>query len=490
MNLRQKLVYSYIIIALVVVLLVGVIGAFLLRAQQRDSARTTLRMVAESAGARYRVAARASADISQVTRTFSEQEGLRLLLVDQQGAVVYDSEGNLRGESLAPHVRQMRTAVPDASLASQPVMRLQLGGEDLMVTPLPVPAQFRPTESGEAAFLLLAVPTGALQNTWLDLLPAVLGTVIVTLASAVALALYFSRRLSEPLVRMKESAGRIAGGNYDARIDMEDTDDEIGELATAFNTMAAEVTSAHQTQRDLMTNISHDLRTPLTSIQGFSQALLDGTADTEEERTRVAQIIHEESSRLTRLIKQVLDLARIEAGTFSMAQEEADLSDVLDHLEHRYEPIAEARGVQFAVNRPRKSLPIKGDPNRLEQALKNLLDNAFEHAGSNGRPGEVRLAGKLGGVRGANGDDGAGGRLGRWWIELEVRDNGRGIDGDDAAYVFERFSRANEARGGSGTGLGLALAREIVNAHGGDISVDSGVEGTTFEVRLPMNMGF
>lgn len=490
MNLRQKLVYSYVLIALVATLLASTVGAFLLRTQQRDSAGDALRVLAQNAATRYETAANTSNDTSQALSRFAEQEGLRVLAVDQRGSVVYDSEGRLRGESFASEIRHMRTAVPAESQPAQPVVRLHQGGEDLLVTPLPVPEQLRRTDAGDAAFVLLAVPTGSLQGSWLDMLPVLLGAVIVVLLIAMALAFYFSRRLSEPLIHVKEAAAQIAGGKYDTRIDIEDDDDEIGEVVNAFNTMAAEVTAARQAQRDLMTNIGHDLRTPLTSIQGFSQALLDGTADTEDERERVAQIIHEETSRLSRLIQQMLDLARIEAGTLSMAQEEADLSDVLDHLEYRYKPIAEARDIHFAVNRPRKSLPIKGDPNRLEQALTSLLDNAFEHAGSNGRQGEVRLAGKLGGVRGANGGDSAGGLLGRWWIELEVADNGRSFEGDDLPHVFERFPQAHEVRGGSGAGLGLAIAREIVNAHGGDISVESDEEGTTFEVRLPMNMGF
>lgn len=447
-------------------------------------------MIAQNAAARYRNTAGTSSDTPSTVRNFAQREGLRFLLVNQQGEVLYDSESTFGGTSLASQVHRLQISGANSPSTQRPVLRLQNEGEDLMVTPLPIAEQFRRTAAGGDTALLVAVPTTMLIDTWIDLLPALLGTVVVTLVIAVALAMYLSRRLSEPLVQLAEAARQIVDGNYDTQVDIGD-DTEIGELALALNTMTDEVRTAQNTQRELLTNISHDLRTPLTSIQGFSQALLDGTADTEEEREHVAQIIYEESSRLTQLIQQVLDLARIEAGTFSMAQEEADLNDVLDHLENRYEPLAEARGIVFDVHRPRKSLPIKGDSNRLEQALTNLLDNAFEHAGSNGRqPGEVRLAGTLGGVRGANGDEGAGGLLGRWWIELEVADNGPGLDGDDISYVFERFCRADEARSSGRAGLGLAIAREIVNAHGGDISVESGTEGTTFEVRLPMNMGF
>ncbi|WP_439951919.1 sensor histidine kinase [Ardenticatena maritima] len=303
-----------------------------------------------------------------------------------------------------------------------------------------------------------------------------------------AVGWYFSRRITEPLGKITEAAKRIAAGDFSARAEVDTSgDDEIAQLARAFNTMIDEVNVARDTQRDFLANVSHDLRTPLTSIQGFSEALMDGTVPPAQQQ-RVAAIIHEEASRLSRLVQDLLDLARIESGRFIMARRDVDLNEIIQRLKDIYASRAEAEGIKFKVRHPRKALPIIGDPDRLEQVLTNLLDNAFKYAQQSPDAPEVRLIGKLGGVRGVA-QDGAGGDLGRWWIEIQVMDNGPGIAAQDLPHIFDRFYRADQARSGGGVGLGLAIAREIVQAHGGEIAVESGDKGTTFTVRLPMNMG-
>lgn len=485
MNLRQRLTFTYVLVALVATLLTGVVGAVLLRMQQQSAAEHTVRLLAQEAAVRYRLDVQSSADTLQAVQHVAQGQDVRLLLVDPEGAVVFDSAETLTGESHARQLEWVRSVGTDTPLHTRPVQRLRVGTEALFVTPLPIPEQVRPTVTP-----LLAFPAAALPDTWSRFLPPLLALMVVTLVIAGGLAWHFAHGLSTPLTAMARAAKQIATGDYDVEVTIDARDDEIGELAHAFNTLVQDVETARQAQRDVLTNIGHDLRTPLTSIQGFSQALLDGTVDSEEERRYVAEIIHEEASRLTRLIRQVLDLARIEAGTFSMLEEEADLRDVLDHLESRYGTMAEREGISFDVRRPRKSLPIVGDADRLEQALTNLLDNAFEHAGYNGQDGHVRLIGKLGGVRGTNGTEGAGGVLGRWWIELVVADNGPDIGSEDLSHVFERVYQGGEMRIGGGAGLGLAIANEIVEAHGGEIEIESDGDGTMFQVRLPMNMGF
>nr|WP_290665688.1 HAMP domain-containing sensor histidine kinase [Ardenticatena sp.] len=475
MKLQKRLTTSYLIIALIATLLAGTVGAFVLRVQQERTARSTLQNMATRAAAVLRNAPNRSLAAREL-RALAEQHDLRLLVVSREGQVIADTGDTLEGVSLGD------PATLAAAFRTDKVFSYRGNGEDLLLAPVPL-------GNGQAkSVVVLAVPRRSLLNSWLELLPGLLGAMTIAFIVAAGVGWYFSRRITEPINKITAAAKRIAAGDFSARADVStEGDDEIAELARAFNTMVDEVNVARDTQRDFLANVSHDLRTPLTSIQGFSEALMDGTVPPTQQQ-RVAAIIHEEASRLSRLVQDLLDLARIESGRFIMARRDVDLNEIIRHLKEIYASRAEAEGIKFKVRHPRKALPIIGDPDRLEQVLTNLLDNAFKYAQqSTGQP-EVRLIGKLGGVRGVT-QSGAGGDLGRWWIEIQVMDNGPGIAAQDLPHIFDRFYRADQARSGGGVGLGLAIAREIVQAHGGEIAVESGDKGTTFTVRLPMNMG-
>ncbi len=487
LTLPARMMIVTMLAALLALFLAGTAAAILLRNQQLQAAERTLSLLAQNVAARYRLNVQRGEAPEQLMRRFAEQEGVRLLVVDRQGTIRFDSEGELIGAEVPDARRWIR--LPEGPATQRPVARLRFaGGPDLLVTPLNVPNPLRPRVQERAALLLLAVPAASLLGTWRELLLPLLLAGLVALGGAAALAWYFAQRISRPILKMTEAARRMAKGDYDVHVP-DEGDDELAELGRAFNTMAHETKLARQTQRNFLASVSHDLRTPLTSIQGFSQALIDGTVQTDEQRQRVAQIIHDEASRLSRLVQHLLDLARIESGRFVMAQEEIDLNQILGDVEKRYTALAEAQGVRFVVRRPRKALPMIGDSQRLEQVLTNLLDNAFHYArlGNSGEP-EVRLVGKLGGVRGVASTAG-GGDLGRWWIEVIVRDNGPGISGEDLPHIFDRFYRGDPSHPSGSVGLGLAITREIVHAHGGEIQVESGSHGTTFTVRLPMNLG-
>lgn len=478
-GLSTKLRLHMLVGALFVFILISVGTFFLFRNQQQHSAERALTLLARQIAASYREGTE-----GEINRLADQQE-VRLLVVNEEGIILHDSHEELSGQEL-PAIQQL--LAPDQATGTLPILRFRSPtGVDLWVTSVPLANEgfrFR----GEAAHLLVAVPAASLTNSWRETWLPLFLIGLIALAGATALAWHFSERLSRPIAEMAKAAQRIAKGDYDVHVP-DDGDDELAELGRAFNTMAHETKVARQTQRNFLANVSHDLRTSLTSIQGFSQALIDGAIQTEEQRQRVAQIIHDEASRLAKLVQHLLDLARIESGRFVMAQEELDLNKTLAEVEKRYTALAEAQGVRFTVRRPRKALPMIGDPERLDQVLTSLLDNAFYYArlGNSGQP-EVQLIGKLGGVRGSASTTG-GGDLGRWWIEVIVKDNGPGISDEELPYIFDRFYRGNSSQAGSSVGLGLAIAREIVHAHGGEIHVESGEQGTTFTVRLPMNLG-
>ncbi|MCA9972010.1 MAG: HAMP domain-containing protein [Anaerolineales bacterium] len=294
------------------------------------------------------------------------------------------------------------------------------------------------------------------------------GAGLLALLLSVLLAYWIAGTVSRPLRQLAGAATAVSQGQYDQPVTPEGPQ-EVRQLAASFNQMAAQVQRSQQAQRDFVANVSHDLKTPITSIHGWSQSLLDGTADTPETQQHAAGVIHAEAERMARMVTQLLDLARIESGQFTLVRDLVDLPALLRAALQALAPRAAEAGVQLTHDLP-PAPPIAGDPDRLTQVFTNLLDNALTHTPRNGR---VHLA------LAAQADGG---------VVVSVRDSGKGIPAAELPRVFERFYQVDKARSGArrGAGLGLAIAKEIVAAHGGEIAVHSeeGL-GTEFRVRLP-----
>lgn len=229
-------------------------------------------------------------------------------------------------------------------------------------------------------------------------------------------------------------------------------------------------------RRDFVANVSHEIRTPLSMMQGYSEALLDGMASSPEESSELIQVIHDESLRMGRLVKDLLDLARMEAGHTDMLKEKVDMSDLLERVYRKFSVRAKERGIDLQYRKLSDELLLKAaDEDKLEQVLTNLLDNAFRH---------TPAGKKITIVAGQTVQDG------RRFVEIEIRDEGVGIPPEDLPYIFERFYKADKARvrgESGGTGLGLAIVKNIVESHHGVISAASKLsEGTAFTLRLPV----
>jgi signal transduction histidine kinase len=331
-----------------------------------------------------------------------------------------------------------------------------------------MPRLVRAQPAGVAA-IIVALPDTSRRDVWRDLTPRLIFAGLVGLAAALVVGAVVWAWIYRPLGRVTGGIRAVAEGDFQQRVPVSGPK-EVRALAADVNAMADSVQASQRTLRDFLANVSHELKTPLTSIRGFSQAMLDGTLDTPEERSRAARVIDFESRRLLHLVGELLDLSRIQSGQQAMSIADVPAPELLSHVEDVFSMRAAEQGVTLSVDSGADSM-IAADFDRIEQVLGNLLDNALRHTPAGGR---VTV-----GTRPA-----AGG-----FVEFYVRDTGTGIAAADLPHVFDRFYRSGDATG-NGAGLGLAISREIVRAHGGEIRVESAPgSGTTFAFTLPISGG-
>jgi signal transduction histidine kinase len=358
--------------------------------------------------------------------------------------------------------------------------------------------------------LVLSIPEARLGANWNDLVSGMLLAGLLVLGLSVVAAILIARGVAQPLIRMTRASEAIAQGDYSQQLPepKDSHKDEMGRLAVTFNRMAREVARSQQTMRDFVANVSHELKTPLTSIQGFSQAILDGTADDRTLLEHSATVISHEAARMRRLVDELLDLSRIESGQVELARREIDLEKLLARVITKLDPQATEKYITLHVHlhayrqqQPtgytNSSLLVLGDGDRLEQIFTNILDNAIKYSPPRGEVG-IRLL--LGNAESSKTGSGIptgrfAGAFGRAVIEISNR--GSVIPPEQLPRIFERFYKLDKSRAkrrGESTGLGLAIAKELIEAHRGTITVTSYplpattlAEGIiTFTISLPL----
>ena len=281
---------------------------------------------------------------------------------------------------------------------------------------------------------------------------------------AVTATVIVSRRVLGPVEALTVAARRMEGGDLGERVEVSGAD-EIADLAGAFNSMAESLQTQDRLRRAMTGDIAHELRTPLSNIRGYLEAMEEGVVDPTPE---LIASLHEEAVLLQRLVDELQDLALAEADELRIASEPTDLEVLLERTVQAHRAKAAAAGMTLALDAA-PGVTAKVDPGRIRQVIGNLLDNAIRHTDPGGTV-SVRLT--------EGGDH----------LEITVADTGAGIPAEHLPHVFDRFYRADvsRSRDTGGSGLGLAIAAELVRLHGGSISVESEVgEGSVFRVRLP-----
>ncbi len=294
-------------------------------------------------------------------------------------------------------------------------------------------------------------------------------SLLVILAVTFLSTYIFSNGISKTIEDMNDGAKRIANGDFSTRIDIKG-EDEMADLAKNMNHMANELEKLEDMRKDFIANISHDFRSPLTSIKGFIQAMLDGTIGADKQ-DRYLNIVLDETDRLTKLTNDILLLTKMENNTIKADKSHFDLHKIIRKILLQFEQKIIDKEIDFTLLIDRHELFVFADMNQIQRVITNLVDNAVKFCSpADSIVIETSIIKKR--------------------VEISVRDSGPGISEEDIKYIWDRFHKADRSRGKDkkGIGLGLSIVREIVKAHGEDINVYSQEgKGTTFVFTLALS---
>lgn len=293
-------------------------------------------------------------------------------------------------------------------------------------------------------------------------------TALFVMIMATGLTLWVSQKVARPLRQLNDAALEIAGGNLSRRVSVA-SNDELGQLGAAFNFMANHLQEIEQSRQEFIANISHELRSPLTSLRGFLQAVLDDAVP-KANREHYLNVAFDETNRLSRLVNDLLDCAALQSASFSLNLTEINLNELIRRVVVQMEPQINEKKLDVRINLISPDPIIRADWDRVQQVLVNLLDNAIAFSSEGGK---LTLSTAREGDR----------------VKVSVADTGIGISAEELPKIWDRFHKVDRSRSRTrcGTGLGLSIAKRLVEAHGGTITVESTVgQGTTFSFYLPI----
>lgn len=296
---------------------------------------------------------------------------------------------------------------------------------------------------------------------------ALLFSTTAALLSALIVSLFVSRRVVTPIRQMMEASQRIAAGHYQERVEAAGRD-ELGQLAHSFNQMATTLEQTEAMRRDLIANVAHELRTPLTSIKGYMEGMIDGVLPASPD---TYQQIYQEADRLQRLVNDLQELSRVEAGAFKLECRPLAISELIQHITAHLRPQFEEKHVTLTLHLPANLPPVLADKDRLSQVLLNLVGNALQYT-----PSGERVSISAG--------------IENQALLIAISDTGIGIPAEHLPHLFNRFYRVDKSRSraGGGSGIGLTIAKHLVEAHGGHIWASSAGtgKGSTFSFSVPL----
>jgi signal transduction histidine kinase len=432
--LGRRLLAAFLLVALssVVVLTVAALvgtNQGLANAQRAERQQTAERTAAAAATAYMQAQGWAGADLAAAS-TIAGAAGARLIVLDPDATMVWPGRG------MGPGMHTDNTGT---------------------IVEAPIVVSGQQVGTARLAFPTAASPGRTVAWSW------VIGAAVVAFAAALIVSGFVVRRLTRPLATMTDAARRFAAGQRSARAEP-DAPGELGEVASAFNAMADEVVRAEQVRRSLAADVAHELRTPLAALQAGLEELRDGFRPADSERLGM---LHDQTLRLGRVVQDLADLSAAESAALSLHPSDTDLAQITRGALAAQRPQLDAAGVHVETDLA-APVPVRADPDRLHQAIANLLTNTARYC----RPGDQVSVHAYTDATTAH---------------LDIADTGPGIPADELPHVFDRLWRGQHARAVAGSGIGLAVVRELVAAHGGMVTAESPVSGgTTITIRLPV----
>ena len=315
--------------------------------------------------------------------------------------------------------------------------------------------------------VLLHIPTRSLKVGLRGVIRQILPPAVLAVVLGTILAFFLARSQIRPLKEMSGAVREFSKGDLTRRVDVH-CGGELEELADSINRMAEELSRLEDSRRSFVANVSHELRSPITCMRGYIQAMQDGVIDPED-MPRYYKIVLDETDRLTDLVKDLLDLSRLESGKFPLTLAPFDANELVRRVLVNFEPRIDAKSIAVSVQLGEGPLYVTADANRINQVVSNIIDNAVKFMDGEGSRLIVRTA-----------------REGKS-VRFTIANNGPRIAEADLPYIFERFYKADKAHtSGQGTGLGLSICQRIIEQHGSKISVRSGFGETAFDFVLPL----
>lgn len=364
----------------------------------------------------------------------------RIIVTDADGQVVADSEGELLGQ---PYEMDS-----PGRAVSPPWARYTLGSLYTISKSSP---------GTEFALLSMMFESIGRYLLW---------GCLVAAAIAVLITFFLSRRMLFPIRALTVAARRLGQGDFSPRVEVNDKG-EVGELAVAFNSMASDLERAEQLQRNMIADVAHELRTPLSNIKGYVEAIRDGIIELD---AQAIGMLDEEASLLSHLVDDLQDLSIAEAGQLKLERQPEDISVLIEQTAEAIRAEATSKGLSISVDLPDELSLVNVDGYRMGQVLGNLLENAVAHTA---KGGVITV----------------GARQQSNWVEVSVTDTGEGIPAGDLPNIFERFYRVDKSRtrATGGGGLGLTIAKRLVEAHGGKIEAQSELgKGSRLSFTVPV----
>ena len=438
-KLQFRIVLAF---GLVILVTIGAVFFFFSQATKSEISRFGER-------AEHALATRITIELSHYHRVQGSWEGIqpfveqwgtlserRIILVDTEGIVVADSQGDLLGKPYEPD------------------------SPGTILEP--------PWQQGPLAILYISEA----KSISLYILYNAIGRFLiwgacVAIAIALLLTFFLSRRISGPICALAVTARKLGQGDFSQRVQVEDKS-EVGELAQTFNSMASQLEKAEQLRRNMVADVAHELRTPLSNIRGYLEAIRERVV-----KPDAATIcsLEEEATLLSRLVDDLQELSLADASKLELICQAEDVAELINRTVAAMQAQATTKGVSLSIDLPQGLPPINIDSQRISQVLRNFLENALAHT----TKGDAIIVAAT-----QQGD----------WVEVSVADTGEGIPTDDLPNIFERFYRVDKsrARATGGNGLGLTIAKRQVEAHGGKIEVQSKLgKGSRFSFTVPIS---